>query len=332
MSRSLNEHEIRPPDLMKISSKLHDRDLLMFKKDKMIKVNCPACTSSDYCYLFTKKKFEYVSCNKCLTVFINPRPSQKSLEIFYKSSESMAFWDKIYQKTEMVRKEKIFRPRIKIVKKILKKYNIKNCNKLIEVGCGYGWFCELAREQKLANKIVAIEPSPSFASSCRKIRGIKVIQSTIEKYGHKLDSDIIVNFELIEHLFSPRTFLDSCYKGLRAGGVFICSTPNFYGLDILILKEKSDNVNGPNHLNYFNPTSIELLLKSVGFRNIDVITPGLMDVQIIVNKIRVGELKAKDYPFFGMLIEHGKEDFINEFQSLIQKYKMSSHMVVSAQK
>lgn len=314
---------------MKIVYKLYKDDLVLFKNDTLITVSCPACGSKKYNQKYTKMGFHYVLCNKCLTLFLNPRPSEHTLEIFYKSSKSMTFWNKVFKETARVRKKKIFEPRIKMIFEILKRYEIKKCSTMVEVGAGYGWFCKLAKEQKLAKQIIAIEPSPTFSAMCRKIPGIKVIESTIERYTKLSDVDLILNFELIAHLFNPKGFLESCYRGLRTGGLFICSTPNYFGLDIQMLKEKSDSL-APHTLNLFNTNSIKILLNSIGFKDVMVITPGLMDVSIILNKIKSGEIKASEYPFFNMILEQGDEEFINDFQSLLQKYKMSSHMVVSA--
>jgi len=169
MIRSLKDNEIRPPNLIEKKSHLYLQDLNLLKKNKLLEINCPACDSDNQTKLFTKMGFHYVSCNKCFTVFLNPRPNEKTLENFYKSSKSMEFWDKIFKETESIRKERIFEPRLKLVSKILSKYKIRNCNELVEVGAGYGWFCELAKKKNLAKNITAIEPSPSFTKVCRKI-------------------------------------------------------------------------------------------------------------------------------------------------------------------
>jgi len=315
---------------MKTKAKLYEEDLLLFTKSELVKINCPACDSVNYYHYCTKMNFEWVCCEKCSTIFVNPRPTEEALEIFYTSSKSMVFWDKIFKESELIRKEKIFKPRIALVKDILKKYGINHCQKLIDVGAGYGWFCELAKEQKLADKIIAIDPSKLFCKACRKIDGIEVVQNTIEKYSQQ-DADLIVNFELISALFNPRIFLQSCYNGLVKNGVFICSTTNGLGLDITILKEKNDSI-VPHILNLFNPKSMEILLKSIGFSNIYVITPGMMDVHIILNKIKSGEIKPNDYPFFEVLAEPNYKNFVDDLQQLIQQHQMSSHMVIAAQK
>jgi 2-polyprenyl-3-methyl-5-hydroxy-6-metoxy-1,4-benzoquinol methylase len=333
VQKILNDSEIRPQNLMKVESNLLLDDLHKLSKLEQVKVDCPACKSSKYDHLFTKIHFNFVICKKCSTVFVNPRPSANSLEKFYTYSKFIDYWNKIFKETANIRKDKIFKPRMELVKKIIHENKIKNCNVLMEVGSGHGWFCELAKNQKLAKKIIAIEPSPMFAESCRKIHGIEVIESTIEKYFKmnkmKTSADLIVNFELIAHLFDPKSFLRYCYKTLKKGGMLILSTPNYYGFDIQILQDKSDYIS-PHFLNYFNPDSIALLLHSLGFRNIKVITPGLMDVNIVLNKIKNGQLNTRNQPFLKMILEQGNDEFVKDFQFLLQKHNLSSHMMISA--
>lgn len=325
----LNNNDIRPTSLMKTYSKFYSEDIRILKKSKLVQKHCPACDSKDYTLLFKKMKFNFVACKKCDTVFVNPSPTPDALEFFYTSSKSIHFWDKIFKQTASIRKKNIFQPRIKLVSEIIKQYNIDTCKTMIEVGAGYGWFCELAKKKKLAQKIIAIEPSPTSAKSCRKIKGIQVIESTIEKINEPLYADLIVTFELVHLLFNPRSFLVSCYDTLKKNGVLIFSLTNYYGFDIQILKDKSEYVT-PTFISLFNPFSIEFLLKSIGFRNVKVITPGLMDVQLIINKIKSHDIKMNS--FLNFLLQKENNLFINDLQILLQKHKLSSHMLVSAQK
>jgi len=327
---SLDDREIRPPLLIEQYEKLYQTDLTLLL-DKLVEVNCPACNRNDYQLKYKKMSFTFVQCNECKTVYVNPRPVEKNLEKFYTTTNSSKFWDKIFSETKEIRIEKIFRPRIKLVTDILKQYDLNHCETMIEVGAGYGWFCELAKEQKLARKIIAVEPSPICAQICKKINGIQVIKSTIEKNFDKLNSDLIVTFETIHLLFNPAVFLKECYTSLKKNGVLIFTITNYFGLDIQILQEKSNYII-PTFLNLFNPNSIELLLKTIGFRNVVVLTPGLMDVKIILNYIKEGKVNATDYPFFKFLMETNNDDFITDLQHLLQKHKMSSHMLVAAQK
>lgn len=328
---TLNDKEIRPRNLLKKYNYLYQNDLPVLKKHKLVKVKCPACNSTTSNIRYKKMGFTFVSCKKCKTLYVNPRPTEEALEEFYTKTKSSEFWNKIFDKTKITRKQKIFKPRIKMVFEILKKYNISKCEKMVEVGAGYGWFCEFAKEKQLAKKIIAIEPSPKSAEMCRKIKGVEVIESTIEKSMEKLNSDLIVTFESVHLLFNPKFFLESCYESLKKNGVIIFSLTNYYGFDIQILHEKSNYII-PTFLNLFNPNSVQILLKSIGFKKIQVFTPGLMDIKIVLNKIIDGEIKPEKYPFFQYLLNSKSDQFVNDLQTIIQKNKISSHMVVSAQK
>ena len=57
-----------------------------------------------------------------------------------------------------------------------------------------------------------------------------------------------------------------------------------------------------------------------------------MDVKIVLNKLKSDEIKKENYPFFNMLLEQNNERLIDDFQELLQKYNMSSHMLIIAQK
>jgi len=331
LQSSLDNNKIRPPKLLRNLSDLYKQDLDLLKREKLINVNCPSCNSKKSKLQFRKMGFRFNACERCDTIFINPRPSIKCLEKFYTSSKSLNYWNIIFKKTEKIRKEKIFRPRLEMIKNISKNYQITKINKMVEIGAGFGWFCQLAKEKKFAKKITAIEPSSKFSKICRHISGIEVIESTIENYDKQLEADLIVAFELVSHLFNPKEFFRVCNRNLNNGGLLVITLPNYYGLDVQLLKNKSNYIM-PHFLNIFNPNSIKHLLQSVGFNKIKVITPGLMDFHIMLNKIKSDDVKAKTYPFFQFILKNENQKFIDDLQSLLRKHNMSSHMLVSAQK
>lgn len=326
--KTLNDKNIRPRNLLKNYNLLYQNDLQILKKNQLVSVNCPACDSKRNRIKYKKMGFNFVICKKCITLYVTPRPTESSLEEFYSKTKSSEYWNKIFKKTKKIRKEKIFKPRIKMVFDILNNYNIKKCKNLVEVGAGYGWFCELAKKEKLAQRIIAIEPSHHSAEVCRKIKGIHVIESTIEKNIDSLHSDLIVSFESIHLLFNPRFFLKSCYNALNKKGIIIFSLTNYMGFDIQILQEKSNYII-PTFLNMFNPNSIKILLESVGFRKVKVMTPGMMDVNIVLNYMKEEKLDNTFLPFLNLL---QSEKMIDDLQFFLQKNHLSSHMVVSAQK
>ena len=331
MSNTIKESEIRPSSMVRKMNRLRKEDMKEFKPNSFLIVNCPGCNSKKYHYVFKKSKFNFVECEKCFTVFVNPRPSAESLERYYSSSKCMNYWAEIYEKTEKTRIKNIFIPRVKLVEKILNEHKIKKINHLVEVGAGYGWFCKLAQKYNLAKSITAIEPSKVTSKKCKKIPNINVVESTIEKIPN-LDADVIVNFELIEHLFEPLPFLNACYQGLNQNGLLILTTPNYFGLDIQLLRENHESVVAPNHLNFFNPKSLSTLLKKVGFKKINVITPGILDIDIILSKLKSKVIMEKDFPFFEYIKNQKNPELIKDIQEILQKHNLSSSMLISAKK
>jgi 2-polyprenyl-3-methyl-5-hydroxy-6-metoxy-1,4-benzoquinol methylase len=73
---------------------------------------------------------------------------------------------------------------------------------------------------------------------------------------------------VIEHLFSPREFLQAVRNLLVPGGMVVLTCPNGRGFDIQTLGPVSESVDH-EHLNYFSPQSLTQLLVSCGFEVID---------------------------------------------------------------
>jgi len=330
----MKEQDIRPKNLEIECDRLRLEDIKNFFADqkKFKKVNCPACNSADHQFNFKKNIFRFCRCNKCGTLFVNPRPNQKQLADYYSKSKGIAFWSKyIFPKSEKVRIKKIFIPRTKLVANVLKKYYHLPVETLLEVGAGDGFFLRLARDFKIAKRILAIEPSKKAAEKCRAL-GFEVFENMVEDVELKSKADVIVNFELIEHLFNPRGFIKSCGKNLKNKGILILTTPNIMGFDLSVLGSLSDNIMGPSHLNYFNPDSLKKLLNNEDFEVLEILTPGKLDVDIIKNKIESGFLDSESLPFFGRLIKKNHDSFNENLQKFLQDNKLSSNMMVIARK
>ena len=67
---------------------------------------------------------------------------------------------------------------------------------------------------------------------------------------------------------------------------FIFTTLSGTGIDIENLNTNSKSIFPPHHINFLNPISIEILLKKIKFKNITVITPGKLDIDIMKNNIK----------------------------------------------
>ena len=111
----------------------------------------------------------------------------------------------------------------------------------------------------------------------------------------------------------------------------ILTCPNGMGFDIQLLKEKSDSIDH-EHINYFNPSSIQQLYARAGFKVIQLNTPGKLDVDIVVNKIKKNKIKAIG-DFVCKFILNSKDQKVKaNFQKFLTKNNLSSNMWVVATK
>ena len=331
-SNKFTEEQIRPKLLKKKIKKNfnHDLEYLVSRKKSFEKVSCPGCQNKNNKKYLEKNKINYLICTKCKTFFVSPRPSEKLLEEFYKQSKVYEFFNNyIFPQTEKIRSKKIAKPRVDNILKLSKKYKLFKPS-ILEVGPGYGTFCSLANKSRFFSSVDAVEPSPEGADNCRK-KGINVFEETIENLNIKKRFDIIVNFEVIEHLFWPKKFILSMKKFLKKKGFMILTCPNGMGFDIQILKEKSDSIDH-EHLNYFNPYSIKKLFEICNFKILEIFTPGQLDVDLVRNKILDKKINLDINPFLKDIIINNYDTKGNEFQKYLINNNLSSNMWVVAQK
>ena len=329
----LRETEIRPDHLMQGQAEALAADIhwLLQHKDDFVHVPCPACGSENASKAFEKYSLTYVVCSDCGTMYINPRPTLAILETYYTRSKSYWYWNKyIFPASEKARREKIFRPRAERIAHICQRHGIKN-GVLMEVGAGFGTFCEEVQRLGLFRRVIAVEPTPDLAETCRR-KGLEVIEERIEKVHIERGTiDVVASFEVIEHLFSPRGFLLSCADVLSPGGLLIITCPNVRGFDVVVLQALSSTV-GVEHLNYFHPASLSHLVEECGLETLEVLTPGKLDAELVRKKILAGELDVSSRPFLRQVLVDEWERVGNSFQQFLADNLLSSHMWLVARK
>ena len=279
----------------------------------------------------TKNNLTYASCNECATIYMTPRPPPAVLDWFYKDSKNYSFWNDVaFPASETVRRQKIFVPRVNQVIEIAERQNL-NMGSVLEVGAGFGTFCVELISRNIFKKVVGVEPTPKLAATCRS-RGIEVIEKPIEYIDVEGDGfDLVVNFEVIEHLFSPRAFVEAMAKLLRPGGLMVLTCPNGLGFDVQTLGPASDTVDH-EHLNYFNPTSLSGLLARCGLETIESSTPGKLDADLVREKVLAGKADLSREPFLKRILIDEWNELGEKFQHFLIDAGLSSNMWLVARK
>jgi len=328
----MREYQIRPKDLFREYARLIEDDA---KKliGSGVKVSCPGCGNNDTYHLFEKNGFSYDCCGKCNTFFCNPRPSLEEMEFFYKDTPSARYWNEVlWPVVEETRRAEIFAPRVKKILNYFEIHNVKlNC--ILDIGAGNGIFLEEFRNQSPDAEFRAIDPGSKAIERCRE-KGFEAYQTTAEQVKEWQGwADMVVSFEVLEHVHDPLLFVKSVMKFLTPGGIVLITTLNHEGMDLRLLRERSGQVLPPLHINFLSVTGFRNLFARAGFSEIKTQTPGRLDVDIIANALEEGLLERKKLdPFLDWLFYKADDDIKQKFQGYLADSGMSSHIWIWARK
>jgi 2-polyprenyl-3-methyl-5-hydroxy-6-metoxy-1,4-benzoquinol methylase len=329
----MKEETIRPQELFYEFLSLAEKDIeTYFRNSPFYYINCPACESSHSSFQFRKMGFDYEECLNCKTLFVNPRPTADAFSCYYEDSPSVRFWaTNFYRETAESRRELIIIPKAMIIRDYLLQFvsPFPDDSCVIDIGAGYGIFCEELIKLMQGTKVIAVEPSISLQKICLE-KGLKVVSKPLED----MDVDDIsgfnliaaTSFELLEHLHNPSLFLSKCSNLLQPGSLLILTTLTWDGFDLQVLREKSTSIHPPHHINFFSKMGMEILLKRYDLEILDLSTPGKLDVEIITKN----QTNLRDH-FLKKLVT-GNENNKHAFQQFLQDNKLSSHMMIVARK
>lgn len=95
--------------------------------------------------------------------------------------------------------------------------------KILDVGCGVGYFLRVARERGWA--VAGIDLDQAAVDIARQ-HGIDIHWETVEEMSFSDNEfDVVTLFCVIEHLPAPQTALERIWCVLKPGGLFVLETP-----------------------------------------------------------------------------------------------------------
>jgi len=334
MSKKTNIDKIRPEAEHEIYYKMLEKcGILFYKKfnKNFVESDCPACGSKIKNRAFIKYGFSHYKCDRCLTLFCSPRPMDENLIKYYTEFESALYLKQILLKTDVDRKSIQHKPRVDTIVKYLKTFFDKNVLITADIGAGTGSFSKSLKDSNFFNKVIAFDFNKECVNACKNI-GIESYQGSIEQIEDNSIGLLTMN-DLLEHLSSPFSFVEKCYSKLISNGMIFISTPNGEGFDFKILGKKTVNITPPEHLNYFNPKSIQLLMGKAGFKVVKIETPGILDTDIVMREVKNGNINlSENYKFLQYLLYETSSSTLQSFQRFLRENLLSSHMFILAQK
>lgn len=329
----IKEEEIRPDELFSEFVRLSIEDAEnFFTADEMEHVKCPGCGADKHSKdSFTKHSFHYAHCEDCSSIYVCPRPSKSALLRYYATSPSQRFWaDTILAQTGESRKKQIMLPAMERAAELLESTGIK-AQSIIDVGAANGAFLQAWHDRFPNMKRFGIEPGELAASNCRK-NGIEVFEGFVEDENIRQNAsgDVITCFEVFEHVQDPKLFAKSICDVTAPGGCAILSCLGADGFDIQILWEEARAISPPYHLNFISEEGIKKIFTDAGFTNVEILSPGRLDVEIVERSITRGANPTLSR-FEKLLLSKGPET-LKAFQKFLAENRLSSHVWIVARK
>jgi SAM-dependent methyltransferase len=327
----MKESDIRPEALLNRYLELSAADAEhYFQKGPRHRIPCIACGDDRFQHEFTKNGFDYSSCAACGSLFLNPRPEWSAFEALYRDSISGRYWaEQFFPAVAEARRERIFKPRAEKLSAMCTNKGIA-VERLIDVGAGYGIMLDEWRRLHPDTRLLAIEPSASLANSCRE-KGLDVVEESVENVtGCQGSADLVVCFEVLEHAYDPLAFVRALSELARPGGYVFVSTLGVDGFDIQVLWEKSNSIFPPHHINFLSVAGFRHLFDRAGLVDVDVTTPGVLDIDIVRNAVKKHPEILASQRFVGRLI--ADERLSAGFQSFLSENCLSSHTWILGRK
>ena len=140
---------------------------------------------------------------------------------------------------------------------------LQPAGRLLEVGCGRGDFLRVAARHF---DVAGVEPNPELADDTAGEGPIhRGVVEDAPADGSWTDFDVIVSFHVIEHVSSPREFVEAIGARLKLGGLLVIETPDIGSVPFRLFGVRWRQFI-PEHYYFFDRTTLGRLLEENGFR------------------------------------------------------------------
>ncbi len=285
-------------------------------------INCKLCHSNNLHEVFTGKvragkfgvltdsEFTIYKCMDCNGAYIAPDPIS---EEFYETdeyrlsycgtTEKEKYWNMVSNENEL-----------RISRMGIKTFVDKS---VIDVGVGPGMFLDIIHG--VAKETIAVEPAKFFHEELAKKHCVYSYTSDVVSDQKK--GDVVLSFNVIEHVPHPIDFLKELYEITNDDGTLFLMTPNHDD----ILMELIPEVFQPfyyrtAHLYYFDAKSMSYCLEQAGFKEYKINFMHTMDLSNLLLWLKdhkptgIGRFELFDQGFDDLyrhyLEQHGKANYL----------------------
>lgn len=279
-----------------------------------------------------------VGCKRCAASYVNPVPGLDALLDYYNNCACNTMLQDLYRARSASKTSAILDDRVKAILEHVRSRatDAGEPVSVLEIGCGSGRFLanlgRVLEQEGLRDRVrlTGVDIDRNAVAS-NTDPGLELHGLPVEVFAEQVKQkfDVVLHFELIEHLGDPAALMSGCRGLLKGDGIMVFTTPNAAGLETL-----ASGYNGfrliahaifpPMHLNAFSAHNVSVFVLRCGFKIKAITTPGNLDVDMV--SLMRDEL---DDPAFRALADLD-DAHKGLFQQLTKRLGGSSHMMVVA--
>lgn len=229
----------------------------------IIEVDCPACNSSGKRTIRsdlidveaqTTGRYGIARCLDCDFLYLSPRPSEASLPHCYPDT-----YYTLLKTERSFLSQKLYLPRYRFRRKRIEKACRGIPSSLLEVGYGDGDFLAHLKEKWGGNcRLAGIDFKPP--SDKKHLDGIDLMEGDFLQFRFKKTYEVIVLYDVLEHLPRPMEALRHLERFLKPGGIVIVQVPNWNSLLRILFPFHWSGLQIPRHMSFLTRSSFEKMI------------------------------------------------------------------------
>ncbi|MCK4947373.1 MAG: class I SAM-dependent methyltransferase [Candidatus Aureabacteria bacterium] len=236
---------------------------------------CPYCGSGRWTVNYSFRYYKVCACNSCSGVFHNPYFSEKEAVRFFSDSAGVinpnaeSYYDRSFVEKHAGHTFKVFDWLLDYLE------SQSEGRRFLDVGFGMGFLLEKAG--KRGWDTLGIDFSDEYYDYAKNKLNLNVLKTDLENFeSFDKEFDVIVMWDIIEHLDAPADSVKKIYAMLKKGGLLAVATPNeksliadmakfIYKITFGKIKEPLKSVYVLEHPLFFDALSLGRLLEKCGF-------------------------------------------------------------------
>lgn len=224
----------------------------------MEEVSCPLCGGAEATRVLRAGPREMARCRQCGLVYRNPRPSVAELTEGFAEDAAKA-----------EEEEWLGERRGRNFRRFLDEW-AGPPGRLLDVGCGYGWFLEMAKAHGW--EVVGVDRSPEAVRHARERLGVDARCGELGAFRFPDGAfGLVTLWNVLEFVPDPVGFLREIHRVLEPGGTLFIRTQNYFFQRLaFVLTGWLRRPDRPYrtfvfHLSSFSSVPLRLLLRRTGF-------------------------------------------------------------------